>query len=405
MPRFRYNALDTAGSRLSGEFDAASRQLANEHLVHLGLLAVDIDEVEAVRPSGIGAALAQLPGRTSTAVTQMTRQLAMLLAAGLTLDRALSIIERDAPADFIGDVVRRVRHCLAGGASFSESLAACGNTFPAAFVSMVRVGEATGELQAVLARIADAREREQKTRAKVVSALIYPCLLLVTAVGAVTGILVWVVPQFKDMIQGSGRPAPAAAAVIIAVSDWLIANGWLLLALVTCAITALVMAGRNDGLRSSLATASMRIPLYGQLARHRATVLMCRTLGVLLENGVDLALALKLTEDTLGRSLASTAVAGSREALRKGQSFVDVLSNAGLFPLNVISMLKVGEETGNLRDAANWAAQMSEDKLDSFIDRAIKLIEPCVVLVASVMVASIVISIMTAIISLNELAN
>ena len=132
---------------------------------------------------------------------------------------------------------------------------------------------------------------------------------------------------------------------------------------------------------------------------------MCRTLGILLENGVDLALALKLTEETLGRTPAGAAVSRSREALRKGQSFVDVLDAARLFPRSVVSLLKVGEETGNLHDSVNWAARMSEERADAFIERSLKLVEPIVVLVASGIVASIMISIVTSVLSLNDLAN
>src|SRR5262245_54027499 len=222
MAVFRYTALNQAGKEISGEMEAPSRELAIQQLADAGHFPI-----AAVAQAGGTAAAARGSlldfRRTASAaqITLFTRQLAMLLAAGLTLPRAMALVEAESGGGRVQRVAQQIRADIAVGKSLAEALEARGRQFPPVYVSMVRAAEASGTLPEVLERIAETREREQKMRAKLISALLYPSLLVVTAVAALLVIMLFVVPRFKSMLVDAGTKLPPSAATVIAVSDWL----------------------------------------------------------------------------------------------------------------------------------------------------------------------------------------
>ena len=210
MAVFRYTALNQAGKQISGEMEAQSRELVIRHLAEAGHFPID-----AVAQSTSAAAASSRSlmdfwqSASATQITQFTRQLAMLLGAGLTLPRAMGLIEGETSGGRVQKIAQQIRADIAVGKSLAEALEARGKQFPPVFVSMVRAAEASGTLPEVLERIAETREREQKMRAKLISALLYPSLLVVTAIAALLVIMLFVVPRFKSMLVDSGRQAAA----------------------------------------------------------------------------------------------------------------------------------------------------------------------------------------------------
>ena len=226
MALFRYQALKDSGERVEGTIEGADRSLVMSRLSAQGLHPIEVREQGA--ESAGGSALGLSPNRVKgEEVTIFTRQLAWLLDAGTTLNRALDILARESFSARFSAVLAALQSDIRKGKSFRDALAASG-VFPPFYLSMVEVGEATGTLAAVLDRLAGARERDQKTRGKVISALTYPMLLVVLSIGVVIFLMVSVVPGIKDMIVGSGAPIPDSARLVIGASDWLIANGRLL---------------------------------------------------------------------------------------------------------------------------------------------------------------------------------
>jgi general secretion pathway protein F len=403
MPVFRYTALDRAGQRIAGEMQGSSREAVVRQLSEAGHFPIDV----GTRGAGVAAAGSSLLdfGRTASAaeITQFTRQLAMLLKAGLSLPRAVSLIEGETDGRRLKALARGIHADIAGGKSLAEALEARGRPFPPVLVSMVRAGEASGTLPEVLDRVAETREREQKLRAKLVSALLYPSFLVVTAVVSLLVIMLFVVPRFKAMLSDTGMRLPASTAAIIAVSDWLNEYWAALVAVFAAVVLAMLLLHRRPAVRRFLDRAALRLPLVGGLVRMDLTVRFCRTLGSLIGNGIAVPTALNLTRDVMGNGEAAGAIDAMSRELRKGNDLARLMGESRLFPPIVIAIMRVGEETGGLARSALYLADMFEQKLEVALQRLVTILEPVIIVVVSGAVAAIIISIMSAVISVYDL--
>jgi general secretion pathway protein F len=401
---YRYTAISRAGGKLTGEMEAASRASVLEDLHQLGHLPIEVTESNGIESQqGIGNSL--FPDRPSSRqVTLFTRELSMLLKAGLPLDQSLGFLAKDAESKKLSRLIGKIHGQISSGKSLHEALKAQGDAFPPIYASMVRVAEASGTLETVLERIAQGREKSQKLRSKALSEMLYPSMLVVMAICAVTIMLTFVVPRFKEMIVHAGTEVPEQARFVIAASDWLLANGRLLAISLSMLIFAIVLAWRRGVGRQQLEVLLLRLPVIGNIVRLNLTIRFCRTLGMLLENGVELPAAMKLVRDVIGNKYASEVLDQAYDALRKGRSFLDPLSQAGLFPPVVVNMLRVGEETGNLTSSFFHMAEMFEEKLETSVQRTFTIFEPLIILLVSGIIAGIIISILSAVISINDLA-
>lgn len=401
---YRYSAISRSGSKLTGEMEAVSRAIVLEDLHKLGHLPVEV--IESNRGAdGRGARGGLFSGKPSgSQITLFTRELAMLLKAGLPLDQSLGFLAKDARSKKLGRVIGQIGEQVGNGKSFHEALEMQGPVFPPVYVSMVRVAEASGSLDTVLERIARGREKSQKLRSKALSEVLYPCMLIVMAITAVTIMLTFVVPRFKEMIVNAGTQAPDQARMVIAASDWLLANGQLLAVSLLLLVLAIALAWHHGVGRQQLESLLLRVPLIGTMLRLNLTIRFCRTLGMLLENGVELPAAMKLVRDVIGHKYAAHALDQAYDALRKGRSFLEPLSQSGLFPPVVVNMLRVGEETGSLTSSLFHMADMFEEKLETSVQRTFTIFEPVIILLVSVFIAGIIISILGAVISINDLA-
>jgi type II secretory pathway component PulF len=405
MGRYSYTAVSRTGSRVNGEMEAAARQTVVDALLKLGHLPVEVSETTTV----VGAQTSSSPSLfsglpSSRQVTHFTRELSILLAAGLPLDQSLALLGNDAESGKLKRLIGAVAEQIGNGKSLHEAMAAQGGVFPPIYTNMVRVGEASGSLETVLKRIADTREKAEKLGSKALSQMLYPCLLILMAIAAVAIMLTFVVPRFKDMILQQGTEVPDQARLVIATSDWLVENGYTLLFALACAVVIGAVAWRQAWGRRAMEDIMLRIPLVGHVMRLNLTVRFCRTLGILLENGVDLHAAMKLVRDIIGNRHASDVIDEAYDALRKGRSFLEPIAKSALFPPVMISMLRVGEETGNLTSACLHMADMFEDKMETAVQRTFTVLEPVVILLVSVFIGGIVVSIFSAVISMNDLA-
>lgn len=404
MPLYSYTVISREGNRLTGEIEGVSRKSILEELHKLGHLPVDVREAEPGTASNAGTSPRAIGGNPSHGqITLFTRELSMLLRAGLSLDQALALLEKDSASRKLGRLVSQVRAQINEGKSFHEALSSR-NAFPPIYVSMVRVAEMSGTLDTVLERIAETREREQKLRAKALSAILYPAILIVTAIAAVILMLTFIVPRFKEMILQAGTEIPRSAALIIGASDWLVANWEILLLALGAVLGSALMLWRRQGFRQWGERTLLKLPVIGNIMRLNLTVRFCRALGTLIENGVALPAALQLVRDVLGNRLAASALDEAHDALRKGRSFIAPLADAGLFPAAVINLLHVGEETGSLERSLFHLAEMFEEKLEIAVQRTFTILEPVIILLVSAFVALVIISILGAVISINDLA-
>lgn len=402
MPRFQYSAIRNDGERVNGTMEAVDRSAVIRRLGEQGQHPIDVSEagqtVSASRVFSLGGGVASFAD-----ISIFTRELGWLLRAGMTLNNALGMLTRESFSPGFSAKIAEMRTEIRKGRSFHEALAGTG-IFSGYFVSMIEVGEASGTLPAVLERIAASREREQKVRGRMVSALIYPSLLILLAIGAVTFILISVVPSIKDMIVGSGAPVPDAARFVISLSDWLIANGFKLLVGAPIVLLILAILFGNAGFRSSGRRLAMHIPLVGGLLRKTAVVQFCRIFSTLLGAGVSLPDSLKLMRPSLNHPQMETVVGEMEQALRRGEDFLAPLDRSRFFPKLLARMLRVGNETGNLAPSVQQVTAILEEELDRTVDRSLTLLEPVIILSLSAVVATIIVSLMSAIISVNDLA-
>ncbi len=401
MKFYEYSAIDAEGERTSGQIEAASRAAVIEQLQKNGSFAVDVRET---RPrSASSAATMQMRSASKKKITQFTRELAMLLTAGLPLASALSLMAQDAGSQHVSKLIADLHAALNNGKSLHEAISAYPRYFPADYRSMVHVGEASGTLAKVLERIADAREQDEKLRDKFWSVMIYPAFLVVTGIGSVALMLGLVVPRFKSMIVNANVTIPAETQFILSVSDWLNQNGTSLIAVVLGFLVLAVLALRPPAVARRIDTALLALPVTGRLMRHNITIRFCRTIGTLLESGVELQRALKMTEAMFEGQKMSSVIGLSYDPLRQGQDFTVPIGRSGLLPAVAINMLRIGQETGDLAAATLRLANLFEDKLEIAIQRVFKVLEPLIIILVSVFVAGIIVSIISAVISVNDL--
>jgi len=406
LAQFSYIAVDQAGQRITDTIEAADRAAVLERLQQQGHLAIEVNDAGDLDAGPASASSRPSRGRRripEADITLLTRELSMLLDAGLTLPQSLQMLELQATTPKAAALVKELRLSLADGKSFEQALADTG-AFAPLYVNIIKVAEATGSTKEALARLAEDREREAKLRSSAFSAMLYPAFLIVTAIAAVVVILMVVVPRFKDVIGTGEQALPPSAKFVFAASDWLVANGtWLAVGVVGTAI-AIWLLCRIASVQAWFEAVGLRTPVVGHLMRMGLTVRFTRTLSMLLGNGVGLPEALDLTRNVIGNSRIANVIATMGDELRKGQDFIEPLRRSRMFAPLVVNMLKVGEETGSLGKASGHIANMYQDKLETSIARLFTILQPIIILVVSVLIAGIVISIMGAVFSVNDLA-
>jgi general secretion pathway protein F len=404
MAVFHYTALDRAGQRVAGEMQGQSREVVIRQLSDAGHFPIDVvaGDAGAPLPRRLGGDF----GRSASAaeITQFARQLATLLGAGLNLSRAVGLIEGETGGHRLKGIARKIHADISNGKSLAEALEARGRSFPPVFVSMVRAAEASGTLPEALERIAETREREQKMRAKLLSALLYPSFLVVTAIASLVIIMLFVVPRFKSMLTDTAVSLPPSAAGIIAVSDWLTAYWSTLAAGLAMLVVAVLLLGRQPMVRRVLDRAVLHLPVVGWLVRTDLTIRFCRTLGSLLANGIAVPTALNLTRAVMGNAEAGRLVSDMGRELRTGRDLARLMEASRLFPPTVIAIMRVGEETGGLAKSALYLADMFEQKLEVATQRLVTILEPVIIVAVSAVVAGIIVSIMGAVMSVYDFA-
>jgi len=402
MASFRYSAVRDTGERVIGTIEGPDRSLAISRLSEQGLHPIDIREEGSDGGSArlISLARGRIPRQE---LTVFTRQLAWLLDAGTTLNRSLEILSGETFSKPLGEALTAVRGAIRKGRSFHDALKDAG-VFPPFYLSMVEVGEATGTLASVLDRLATAREREQKVRGKVVSALVYPVMLVVLSVGVVIFLMISVVPGIKDMIASTGAPVPETAKMVIGASDWLIANGITLAIATALAVLAMMLLWTRTALPRLLREIVLRLPLLGKVLVKSEVAQFCRLLGTLSAAGMNLPASLKLIASTGPNRRILAAAREMEVALRRGEDFVAPLERSGILPPLLARMIRVGAETGNLTPSLLRVTDILDDELDRLTERTVSLMGPIIILVLSVFVGFIITSLMSAVISINDLA-
>lgn len=412
MPVYRYRAVNPAGEVAVGELDAANESEIVDRLRDQGLMPMQIAHATgggltatAAAPAKGGRRRGWFESKTVTRdqLLAITRELATLLRAGLTLDRALEILIGLAPTPAVTTLLQAVRDDVRGGKALSQALDARREVFSRFYVNIVRAGEAGGALGEVLQRLADTMERNKELRESVKSALVYPIILIFVAVASVALLLVWVVPQFETTFAQAGKALPLPTLVVVMVGKFMRGWWWAVIAFVVLAILWYRRRGRNPAVRLERDRRKLTMPLLGDLLAKLETARFARTLSTLLANGVTLLAGLSIVKETMTNVVLAGALDGVIAKLREGKGFGRPLAETGLYPKLAVQMILVGEESGRLEEMLTRVADVYDREVQLAIKRFLSVLEPILILGLAVLIGGIVFSILLGVMGMSEL--
>ena len=406
MPSFRWSAINGGGDVARGVMEAPDRSAVVERLQRQGQIVLRADPAD--RRGGWAELLQIELGRTrgldKAALGELTRELAIMLAAGQDLDRALRFVVENTRNARARAVLGTVRDKVRGGSSLAAAIAGEPRSFSKLYVGLVRAGEAGGTLPATLDRLATLLERERSLSANLRSAMIYPALLIVAAIGSIVLLLDYVLPQFAPIFEQAGAELPAATRALMTLGTVVgAAAPWLLLALLAGGLIARQLLLRH-AYRLKLDHLLLHLPIVGGLMRETLAARLTRTLGSLLQNGVPLIPALGIVKDALGNLAAAAAIEAATVGAKGGAGLARPLAAAGLFPARTIHLLQLGEEAAQLATMALKAADIHDEQARLMVQRLVALAVPMITIVMGLAVAGIVSALLTAMLSLNDLA-
>jgi general secretion pathway protein F len=402
MATFQYKAATADGAVVDGVLSGSSRDHVVEQLQALGHIPIRVDE-----SVGLGKITRTWRFRrqrvTEQQIADSTRDLSTLLRAGLPLDRALSILislaDTSPLAELFGDVRGRVKQ----GAAFAEAVEEQGPIFSRFYVNLLRAGESGGALELVLERLADHMESHKEMRDALTSALIYPAILVFVAVVSIFILLGYVVPQFTEMFEGVGQVLPLSTRITIAVGETLQSYGWLSIFLL--AVIAWFVRRQLANASSSYKWHAwlLKMPFAGAIILKMEVARFAHMLSTLLHNGIPLLKALSIVKETMGNRVLAEDLQRVAGSLKEGQSLAEPLASSAHVPPFAVHMIRVGEESGNLQEILLQVAATYDRDTQITIKRSLALLEPMLILMLGAIIAAVIISILVAILSINEL--
>lgn len=394
MPRFRYTAVGPDGRALAGETDALDAASAAADFAGRGVMLQSLDRLKKE-----GSGLLSSPP-SARSITRFLGELALMLRSGLPLDEALDLSAQGQPAR-LARIVRAVRREVLSGASFVQALEHHPAVFTQDIVAMAKVADATGDLDGVFAAVASQRERTHRLSEKVTGSLRYPAFLIVSAAGVLVFFLVNVIPNFSGLFADSGSDPGALVRFVLALSDWLIANETNL----EIGLAALLLSGfigwRTAAVRGALLSALLALPGIRGVWGLWRTSRFLSNLSVLLGQGVPLTEALKVLEDAVGTD-GRTMLATVGDAVRRGGRLHEALAQVKLLPPVAVRMVRIGEETGELSKVAGEAGGLYAVQLEKRLDALSAVIGPTAILFIAGLIGGLMVTIMSALVSVNQ---
>ena len=419
MPDFDYIALTAQGQETAGTVTANTESDASTMLRGQGLFPTKIaakGSLAGAKKKVAAAAKAKKVKKSGGSVKGkvlmiFTRQLATLIDSGLPLLRGLNVLGKQEPNPVLQRTINTLADSVQTGSTFSESLAQHPKIFNKLYINMVKAGELGGVLELVLNRLAEYQEKAQKLKNKIVAAMVYPVIVMCIAIGIMFFLLMFIVPKFKKIFEdmlGPGAELPMITQVVTGFSNWLVNDfGWAWVfgsaGLIYAAFKAIAS---TKGGRTAIDGFKLKMPIFGDIQRKSAIARFTRTLGTLVTSGVPILQALNITRDTSGNVVIADAITKVHDAVREGESMVAPLESSKVFPPMVISMVDVGEETGQLPEMLLKIADVYDDEVDNSVSALTSLLEPIMIVFLALIVGTIVLALFLPLIRIiQELQN
>jgi len=401
MPTYTYVARSRDGKRQNGTMTADNRAALMRSLQSRGLNPENVQEV------GKSTKANKIRGKVKTVeLLVFTRQLSTIVSAGLPLLQGLDILSEQTDNPAFASIIEGVAQDVEGGQSFSDALRRFPKAFPDLYVSMVRAGEAGGDLDGVLLQLADYLEAMEDLKRRIKSAMTYPVVAFSMIILIAAGLVVWVVPQFAEIFSSFGRQLPAPTRALIALSEAL--RSWVALAGVA-GFVGVIMAvkayGRTPIGRYNLDQMKLRLPVFGLLLRKVAISRFARTLSTLTRSGVAILQALEIVERTAGNEVFAKAVRMAGDSVRSGETLAEPLARSQQFPAMVTRMIGVGEKTGALEQMLQKISDFYDGEVKATVDGLTSLIEPILIMMMGLVVGSIVVALFLPILQLSSLVS
>jgi general secretion pathway protein F len=402
MPNFRYRALTQGGELVSGSISAPNPAEVAHRIEYLGLVPIEAVTEQDDAPAG-RANLSIFSRPRVEDVTVFTSDLALLLKAGARIDDALGLLAIDMDIGRLRPVVAQIRAAVLAGESFGEALSRQPSLFPVMYIALVRVGEAAGKLDHILEALGNERTRAEALRRKVSEALRYPTFVLFAAGAVLVFFLLFVLPQFAAVLRDFGAKLDPIVMAFLGFSELLRAHSTEIGSGVVLLLLTIWYLLRRKKVRMAMLAGLSRLPLVRTVLSLHRTALFCRNLGVLLGNGVPLTMTLRILVDMMTSTGNVDSWTTTAERVRHGGKLSDGLAETGALPAMAIRMLKLGEETGQLPALSSRVADFYEAKLQRSLDRIVGIVGPLAIVIISVVVGGLIVSVMTALLSITQI--
>lgn len=416
MPVFVYEALNETGQEVRGEVEAPSKEEAVAKVRGLRYFPTKVNEKVDKKKLALQKEAAATGKRKAAGtgfgwvsiklLTQFTRQLSTLQDAGLPILRSLRILEQQQKPGMLRNCLKQVCEDVEGGSTLSEAMARHPKAFDRLYTNMVAAGEAGGVLDVILQRLAEFMEKAQRLKRKVIGAMIYPTVVITIAMIITLLIIIFLVPQFRDIFKDFGASLPAMTEFLISVSNWLLNGsppGWLVILLTPVLLFLTLKLIRQAVIgRLVLDTIKLKIPVMGMIVSKSTIARFTRTLGTLISAGVPILEAMNITKETTGNEVYSRMLGKVRDAIREGDSFANPLRASKTVDSIVVNMVDVGEETGELDKMLMKVADNYDDEVDTLVDSLVSLLEPIMVIVLGGIVGFIVVALYMPMINLIQ---
>jgi general secretion pathway protein F len=406
MPLFEYKGVGPGGKTAKGAIEADSAKTARAKLKGRGIFTTELKEKSAGKQNQNTTPLSRAGGGVKMGnLTLMIRQMATLIKARIPLDEALAALVEQTDDNRLKSVMAQIRTSVNEGRSLAESCKQFPRVFSPIFVSMIQVGEASGNLDLVLNRLANFAEAQLTLRNKVVGAMVYPAFMMVAGLGITIFLFAFAVPKITEVFAGSKIALPTLTVIMIQISD-VVSKHWLTIVLALFGSYSLFMWYINTKTgRDWWDAVSLKIPAYGKMRRMVAVSRFARTLSTMIGSGVQLLDAIDIVKDVVDNAVIRKALIQSRESIREGQTIAAPLRASGQFPPILTHMIAVGEKTGELEEMLNVVSDAYDTQVDTAINSMTRLLEPLMILVMGGIIALVALSIFMPMMELNNLGS
>lgn len=402
LPLFQYKALNSDNEVIEGDIDAANEQLAITKLQEMSYFLVSIQLCSKGKTSLFDVFLKKKIPQNDILI--LTQKLAVIMKAGLNLDAALVLLKDTASTNRLQHVVEKLILAVHNGRSLSEALQEHPLIFDPFYINTVKSGEATGTLDKALNKLSKYLLHTHAIKRRVQSALIYPVILAVVACATLLILLIYVVPQFQTIFSDMGQALPLSTQIVISIADFIKDYGWLLLIIIVSLIPVTRSLLNDKNYKIKLDQIILRLPILSNIIIQQDTSKFCRSLGDLIENNVPVIPALSIVADSLNNLVIRQAILNVKKDVQEGRGISISLKKQAVFPMTAVQLIKVGEESGELATMLEQVADIYDDELQDTIQKFLSLLEPIMIIGLGIVIAGIIISVLLAILSLNEFA-